>query len=199
MNSTESSADKEFAIRTVVRGRQEDLLLHEHNPAWLVEAQELGAIYRAALRGLLLTVEHVGSTAVPKLLAKAILDIDLVIPSRDDLPDVIERLGSLGYSYRGDQGIPGREVFKGVDRKVPYSDPERDWTHHHLYVCAEGADELRRHLLFRDLLRSDADVRNEYQQLKLSIDARCDGDRKRYGALKELECRAFFERILRQA
>lgn len=199
----ESIEKKGVANRVAVRGKVVCVaakpLLHEHDPAWLVEAQALGAIYQAVLRGLLLAIEHVGSTAVPRLLAKPILDIDLVISSRDDLPAVSQQLGAIGYSHHGDQGIPGREVFKRANENVPITNPSRRWTHHHLYVCAEGAEELRRHLRFRDLLRSDADVRNEYQQLKVSIAARCGGDRKQYAALKELEGRGFFERILGQA
>lgn len=207
------SDEKEaFANRVAVRGEGEATVrgaavrkgpyekqspfLREHDPSWLVEAKELAAVYREVFGELLLAVEHVGSTAVPGLLAKAILDIDLVIPSRDDLPAVIEGLGSIGYSYGGDQGIPGREVFKRVDENVPYSGLRRDWTHHHLYVCARDADELRRHLRFRDVLRSDVEVRDEYQRLKLAIAKRCHGDRKRYAALKEIKCRDFFKRIL---
>ena len=171
-------------------------LLQKHDAKWLVEVQELGAIYRSVLGKLLLAVEHIGSTSIPGLLSKPTLDIDLVISTRDDLPAVTERLGRLGYSHNGDQGIVGREVYKRADLSVPYSVPRRDWTHHHLYVCAEGADELRRHLRFRDILRSVPAVRGEYERLKRSIARRSGGDRKRYAALKELECREFFERTL---
>src|SRR6266567_3992999 len=64
-----------------------------------------------ALRPLATRIEHVGSTAVPGLAAKPIIDLDVVIATRDDLPAVIERLHPLGYRHEGDLGVPGREAF----------------------------------------------------------------------------------------
>ncbi|MCR5249962.1 MAG: GrpB family protein [Lachnospiraceae bacterium] len=110
------------------------------------------------LHGLVLRIEHVGSTSVEGLSAKPIIDIDVVIRDRADLPEVISALQKLGYSHEGDQGIPGREAFK-------YEGKEH-LRKHHLYVCASDSEELKRHLAFRDYLRSDPDAVAEYSRIK---------------------------------
>src|SRR5262245_51865013 len=96
------------------------------------------------LAGVAVTIEHVGSTAVPGLAAKPIIDMDVVIRSRSDLPAVITRLATLGYQHQGDLGIPDREAFRPPPGLPP----------HHLYVCLAGCAALRNHITLRDHLRS---------------------------------------------
>uniref|UniRef100_UPI00286D6180 GrpB family protein n=1 Tax=Armatimonas sp. TaxID=1872638 RepID=UPI00286D6180 len=139
----------------------------------------------------------IGSTAVPHLEAKPILDIDLVIQDEDVLPQVIAGLQTLGYVHQGDQGIPQREVFKRLDSTVPHVSSQRQWMPHHLYVCPAQSEELRRHIAFRDALRARTDWRQEYEKIKQDIAARVDGDRKTYAWIKETECRVFVQRVLR--
>jgi len=133
---------------------------------------------------LVLRIEHVGSTSVPGLAARPIIDLDVVIRQRSDLPAVIERLGTLDYVHQGDLGITGREAF----RSVRYFDEPR----HHLYVVGEDASELRRHLAFRDRLRADADVRERYAALKREVASRVGDDRAAYVSGKS----AFVESVL---
>ena len=80
------------------------------------------------------TVEHVGSTAVPGLAAKPIIDLDIVIASETDLPRVIFLLGELGYVHLGDLGIDGREAFGRPTSDIPRLGESRQWFSHHLYV-----------------------------------------------------------------
>src|SRR5688500_11412421 len=87
------------------------VLIVPYDAGWPTEFDDLRRVYVDALAELALAVEHVGSTAVPGLPAKPIIDIDVVIAARDDLPGVQRRLGRLGYEYRGDLGVAGREVF----------------------------------------------------------------------------------------
>ena len=68
---------------------------------------------------------------------------------------------------------------------------------HYLYVCPVHGAELHRHLAFRDALRAHADLREEYEKLKLSVAERSGSDRKLYAQIKEIECRAFIEQVLR--
>ena len=110
------------------------------------------------LGDLAMSIEHVGSTSVEGLPAKPIIDIDIVIRDRSVLPDVITALGKLGYSHEGDLGIPGREAFK-------YEGKEH-LRKHHLYVCAEDSAELKRHLGFRDYLRTHPGAVAEYGRIK---------------------------------
>jgi GrpB-like predicted nucleotidyltransferase (UPF0157 family) len=174
------------------------MILAPHNPAWAAEFALLREIYLGALGPLILRVEHVGSTAVPCLSAKPILDIDIVMPGYEMFPGIESGLRGLGYRHNGDQGIEGREAFKAQDREAPYTWPKRTWMAHHLYVCCADGAELRRHLLFRDALRARADFRHEYERVKVAIAARSGGDRKAYARIKEIECRDFVERVLRE-
>ena len=129
-----------------------------YDEAWKEDFAAIRDELSAALKDLALSIEHVGSTSVEGLSAKPVIDIDVIIKDRSVLPDVITALQSIGYSHEGDLGIPGREAFKYEGK-----------THlrkHHLYVCAQDADELKRHISFRDYLRSHPDAVAEYGRIK---------------------------------
>jgi GrpB-like predicted nucleotidyltransferase (UPF0157 family) len=173
------------------------VILSPYNSAWPAEFDALRAVYAKALDGLVIAIEHIGSTAVPELAAKPILDIDLVMPNYSVFPKVVATLDALGYTHNGDQGIFQREAFKpknGV--AAPATVPARTWIHHHLYVCPIAGEELRRHIRFRDTLRARPDLRLEYETIKRAIEAKSDNDRSIYAKIKETECRAFVERVL---
>jgi GrpB-like predicted nucleotidyltransferase (UPF0157 family) len=172
------------------------MILALHNPEWAAEFAALRDVYTSSLGKLILRVEHVGSTAVPNLLAKPILDIDIVMPAYDAFPDIVAHLERLGYKHNGDQGIRDREVFKPLDNMAPYTTPPRHWMSHHLYVCPVNSIELRRHLIFRDALRTHDNLRQEYEQRKLDLADRSGGDRKVYAQMKEIECHDFVESVL---
>jgi GrpB-like predicted nucleotidyltransferase (UPF0157 family) len=172
------------------------MILAPHNPEWAAEFAAFRDVYMNSLATLILRVEHVGSTAVPNLMAKPILDIDLVMPSYDVFPDVVALLRRLGYLHNGDQGVKEREAFKPLDNQAPYTVPPRNWMSHHLYVCPVHSLELSRHLVFRDALRAHDNLREEYETRKLDIAGRSGGDRKVYAQIKEIECREFVESVL---
>jgi GrpB-like predicted nucleotidyltransferase (UPF0157 family) len=103
-------------------------------------------------------IDHVGSTSVPGLAAKPIIDMDIVVASEADVRPVIERLAAAGYRWRGDLGVTGRQAFKLVrDEGLPP---------HQLYVVVEDNKAHLDHWLLRDLLREDADARERYAALK---------------------------------
>jgi GrpB-like predicted nucleotidyltransferase (UPF0157 family) len=172
------------------------MILAPYNPEWPAEFAALRCVYMKSLGNLVLRVEHVGSTAVPNLRAKPILDIDIVMPSYDVFPDIVAHLRRLGYMHNGDQGIGGREAFKPLDNRAPYALSPRKWMSHHLYVCPANSLELRRHLIFRDALRGHGDLRREYEKRKLDIVERSGDDAKVYARIKEIECRDFIESVL---
>lgn len=125
---------------------------------WAHAFRDIEAELKAALGSLAKRIEHVGSTSVPGLWAKPIIDIDTVIENRSLLDRVIRALETAGYRHEGDLGIPGREAFAYEGK-----------THlmkHHLYVCAEDSRELKRHLAFRDYLRAHPEAVNEYGRVK---------------------------------
>ena len=112
--------------------------------------------------GMALAIEHVGSTSVEGLAAKPIIDIDVVVRVYD-VEAAIEALAGIGYNHEGNLGIPGREAFG-------YSGKEH-LREHHLYVCPEDSPELKRHLAFRDYLRTHPQAVEEYSRIKLEAAA----------------------------
>jgi GrpB-like predicted nucleotidyltransferase (UPF0157 family) len=172
-------------------------MLSAHDCNWFAEFAALKAVLCEALDDVVLGIEHVGSTAVPDLLAKPILDIDVVMRDYSVFPEVVQILRQLGYEHVGDQGIFQREVFKpkGVAPDVFRAE---GWMPHHLYVCPSGGAELNRHLRFRNALRENPNLRREYEEMKARIAARSGNDRRRYAEIKERECGAFIQRVLGQ-
>lgn len=156
----------------------------DYNPLWPRQFATLGSRLAKVLGGLALTIEHVGSTAVPGLAAKPIIDIDVLLSSPDDLPPAIAALASIGYQHRGDLGIPSREAFR-----APAGD-----LRHHLYVCLNNT-EYQRHIAFRDHLRCRPQDANVYANLKRELAIRFRNDREAYNAAK----REFVESILRKS
>lgn len=112
----------------------------------------------SALGQLALRIEHVGSTSVEGLSAKPIIDIDVVIKDYSVFEEVVSALGTIGYRHEGDLGIAGREAFK--------YDGKDHLKKHHLYVCTEESPELKRHISFRDYLRTHPDAVREYSSIK---------------------------------
>ena len=150
------------------------VLIQDYDPTWPDDFSKLSARVNAALGDLVLTVEHIGSTAVPGLAAKPIIDLDVVLASPTDLPEAIQLLARIGYVHEGDLGIAGREAFRSPD-----GEPR-----HHLYVLIDGADELRRHLAFRDALRADDGLRDRYATLKRGLAEAHRHDRSGYTEAK---------------
>lgn len=162
-----------------------NILIADYNPIWPKQFARLKAELLAALGGLVIAIEHVGSTSVPGLAAKPIIDIDIVIQTSAELPAAIERLASIGYQHQGDLGIAGRQAFKS-----PSDQPQR-----HVYVCTQNSVPLREHLAFCDYLRSHPVVASEYAALKRRLAMSCGEDRTAYTEGKS----AFVRDVLNQA
>ncbi len=137
---------------------KKQVIVQPYNKAWKQDFEAIRDELNPFLDGLALRIEHVGSTSVEGLSAKPAIDIDVVIKDRTVLPDVVSTLQKAGYSHEGDLGIPGREAFK-------YEGKEH-LRKHHLYVCAQDAEELKRHIAFRDYLRSNPEAIAEYSRIK---------------------------------
>jgi GrpB-like predicted nucleotidyltransferase (UPF0157 family) len=154
----------------IVRPPYKPVIVVPYDPLWAESFAALERLWRAALGESAVDVHHVGSTAVPGLAAKPIVDVDVEIPSRAVLPEVVRRLATLGYRHGGDNGVPGRESFeRDGAADVPRDGGGRHWPHHNLYVCASDCEELRRHLRFRDWLRAHPETAAEYGALKLRL------------------------------
>jgi GrpB-like predicted nucleotidyltransferase (UPF0157 family) len=155
----------------------------DHDPRWAPMFRRERERIVGALGQLAVAVEHVGSTAVPGLAAKPVLDI-MVGVERLPLPETaLAALAALGYQYRGDGGVPGRQYFR--------TDPRT----RHLHVVALDGAQWTRTLAFRDYLRRHPEAAREYAALKRDLERSHGGERARYSAGKS----AFIERILEAA
>ncbi|KAJ9657852.1 hypothetical protein H2198_004048 [Neophaeococcomyces mojaviensis] len=103
-------------------------------------------------------IEHVGSTSVPGLAAKPVIDIDIVV-QQQDLLSAIEALKAADYQYLGDKGIPDRYAFK-----APEAYPAQN-----IYICVDGCQALKNHLLVRDVCRQNEGIRERYGRTKLEL------------------------------
>lgn len=142
---------------------------------YLAEWPEVFASIRARvwpiLRDFAIGIEHVGSTAVPGLAAKPIIDIDVIVASRREIPLAVTRLGRRGYRHLGDLGIEDRDGFR----------PPSDAPAHHLYVCPVGSLALRNHIAVRDYLHAHPSDAAAYTDLKKKLAREYARDRDAYG------------------
>ncbi|MEL7146981.1 MAG: GrpB family protein [Bacteroidota bacterium] len=172
------------------------MLIKQYTTEWVNQYQRLRDVLSLGLNSCNFEIEHVGSTAVPGLDAKEIIDIDIIYETPEDFSGVKSVLQRLGYYHNGDQGIKDREVFK---REKSQSHPFLDAITHHLYVCIKGSHALSEHLLFRNYLRTNEKARADYQQLKHHLASQVNQHRKAYNRLKETAAREFIQSILELA
>jgi len=145
----------------------------DYDPRWEEIFSGLYEVIWPHVRDVATALEHVGSTAVPGLAAKPIIDMDIIVRSPAAVGDCIQRLTAIGYEYRGELGVPDRHAFRS-----PPGTPD-----HHLYICLDGSVGLRNHLLLRNHLRSRPEDARAYGELKRrlaerhrdDIDAYVDG------------------------
>ena len=149
-------------------------LVERYNPAWPSWFAQIRDVVAAALGDVCLAIEHVGSTAAPGMPAKPIIDLFVVIAA-GRFEEVKERLGRLGYVHEGDLGITEREAFDLVDAELKARLPR-----HHLYVCAEDNEELRRVRAFRDFLKEHGEYVEELSELKWRLAEEHENNKQAY-------------------
>ena len=145
--------------------------LSPYDPRWPTLFEDVSSQLHAQLEGRILSIEHVGSTSVPGLSAKPILDILIVVADFNEARDLIHVLEELSFEYRPDEEIPDRHYFRRLDgsRRT-----------HHLSLAELNSRFYRRTIGFRDALRGDPDVRAAYESLKRDLAARHSRSREEY-------------------
>jgi len=160
------------------------IIVTKYDPRWILQFESLHDAIWPHLSDVACSLEHVGSTAVPGLAAKPIIDLTIVVSEKDCLPVVINRLAALGIDHRGDLGIKGREAFSSLP-----GHPE-----HNLYACVLQSQPLRNHLAIRDALRRSPTLAKEYSELKFALASKYASDIDSYVEGKS----AFLLSILRE-
>lgn len=172
-----------------------NMILEKYNPAWVADFTAIKNEIEAALNEPAFTIEHVGSTAVPNLDSKPVIDIDIIYYAEQDFERIKTALEKAGYYHNGNQGIEGRDVFK---RNGKCTNKILDSIKHHLYVCPTGSKALERHMLSRNFLRKHAWARIQYQDMKYRLAAQASQDKKLYASLKELHVNDFINSMIEQ-
>jgi GrpB-like predicted nucleotidyltransferase (UPF0157 family) len=134
--------------------------LHPHSPLWAGMAADEQARLKVALGSVLVTVHHIGSTAIPGIMAKPIVDLIPLVTDLAALDAKQEAVRALGYRWYGEFGIPGRRYCLLVD-------PETGKRKFQLHCFAQGDPEIGRHLAFRDYLRAHPVLAKEYEAEKI--------------------------------
>ncbi|WP_413453195.1 GrpB family protein [Erwinia persicina] len=131
-------------------------------------------LIKTLLGAVAVSVHHIGSTSVPGLSAKPIIDILVEVTDINELDAYNLAMVSAGYISRGENGIPGRRYFiKGGGQRS-----------HQVHAFAIGDLQVSRHLIFRDYLRKNRDIAGEYAEIKHSAALLSQNDVHRYSALK---------------
>jgi GrpB-like predicted nucleotidyltransferase (UPF0157 family) len=158
-----------------------------HDPLWRDEFEAEAKHVAAALGENVAAVHHIGSTAIPNIHAKPILDLLVEVRDIAELDGRSSEMESLGYEVMGEYGIPGRRYFR--------KDNHEGIRTHHVHAFEAGSAEAERHLAFRDYMIAHPAEAQSYGELKRrlaeehrhSIDAYMDG---KDGFIKEINRRA---------
>ncbi len=157
----------------------------DYDPQWPCMFKAEADRIRDVFGKEIMAIHHIGSTAVPGLKAKPIIDIMPLVRDIEAVDKFSDKMIALRYEPRGEFGIPGRRYFqKGGDNRT-----------HHVHIFQFDSSDVERHLAFRDYLRQHADDAKRYGELKESfakrfpddIEAYCDGKNE---FIKKLEQRA---------
>ena len=157
------------------------ILIADYDPRWPAMYAEESTRIHAAIGEWLLGIEHVGSTSVPGLAAKPVVDMMPGLRSLGDSPHIVQPLQKLGYQYfpQHENEMPERRYFA-----LPAGDRHRTRRLFHVHAVETTTEFWRRHLAFRNYLRTHPDVADEYASLKRRLAAEYGSDRVGYTEAK---------------
>jgi GrpB-like predicted nucleotidyltransferase (UPF0157 family) len=158
-----------------------------HDPRWRDAFEAEAKQIAAALGDNVVAIHHIGSTAIPDIYAKPVVDLLVEVREIDEVDGRSSAMESLGYEVMGEYGIPGRRYFRKDDREGIRT--------HHIHAFEAGSAEAERHLAFRDYMIAHPVDAQSYSELKRrlaeehpqSMDGYIDG---KDGFIKEVDRRA---------
>jgi GrpB-like predicted nucleotidyltransferase (UPF0157 family) len=158
-----------------------------HHPKWAEYFSKEKQLLSKILGEKVLDIRHIGSTSIPGIPAKPILDILAAVTMLADVEAFTQDLNKIGYEDKGDGGVPGRRFFvKGTEAKRT----------HHLNFCEMSSFFWRSHLAFCDYLERHPEIAREYSALKRGLADRFPNDRSAYTAGKEEFVRSILNRAM---
>lgn len=152
---------------------KDQIIVVDYDKNWPIQYEQEKDKILNVLGGTVENIQHIGSTSVPGLAAKPIIDIAIGLRQLPPSLAQISALEKLGYIYRGEAGIPGRHFFH---KGSPIS--------HHIHIVILGGEVWERHLLFRDFLRTHPEAAEQYEALKRDLAIQFRLNRERYTSSK---------------
>jgi len=159
--------------------------LAPYNAEWARLFEEERARLQAAVGDYVLDIQHVGSTSIPGMVAKPIIDIAIAVVSFEGALGCVGPMERIGYEYEGENGVPRRHLFVKRNPSTTY----------HVHISEPGSRNWENQVLFRDYLLAHPEVAEEYVALKMRLAEQFPSDREAYTDGKA----PFIERILRLA
>jgi len=154
-------------------------IIRAHDPEWAGKFQIEADLLKSIIRANAHLVEHIGSTSIPGIFTKPVIDILIGVEDLGAVDQCVGEMEIQGYEAKGSYGLEGRRYFrKSNDVGVRT---------HHVHIFQMGSPDLVRHLAFRDYLTAHPDKATEYSNYKRDITNQAGMTRKRYQDMKQ-EC-----------
>jgi GrpB-like predicted nucleotidyltransferase (UPF0157 family) len=155
-----------------------------YNPEWKILFEEEKQQLQSTIGNDIVDIQHIGSTSIPGIIAKPILDIGIAVNNFEEAAICIKPLEKMGYTYKGESGIPRRHWFaKGEP------------TTHHVHILEIHSQNWKNNLIFRDYLKRNLEIAKQYAELKMQLLKQFNADRDAYQEAKK----PFIEQVLKQA
>jgi GrpB-like predicted nucleotidyltransferase (UPF0157 family) len=161
--------------------------VHPPNPEWIDQFEEEAPKIHQALGGNVVAIHHIGSTSIPDIYAKPIIDLLVEVQEIDAVDNHNATMAALGYEAMGEYGIPGRRYFR--------KDNDAGRRTHHVHVFKAGSPEVLRHLAFRDFMTAHPALAQQYSDLKRQLAVQHPDDIDSYMDGKD----GFIQEMQRQA
>ncbi|OBT70016.1 hypothetical protein VE03_00567 [Pseudogymnoascus sp. 23342-1-I1] len=143
-----------------------------YDESWVTEFKKIQVALSAALTTVsVISIEHVGSTSVPGMAAKPIVDIDVVV-IEEDITAAVAALQMSGYTYHKETASLDRYSFRYNNHQRHAKGTEEQMTgeiRRNVYICGPGSLSLKNHLVVREALRNDSELREEYSRVKMEL------------------------------
>jgi len=143
--------------------------LASYSPEWKNIFEQEKKLLQSSIGSYIIEIQHIGSTSIPGMVAKPIIDIGIAVERFEEGVVCIKPMENLGYIYNGENGIPRRHYF---DKGDP--------TAYHLHMLEQDSDEWKKHITFRDFLRNNEEAAKEYARLKQQLAVKFRHDRLSY-------------------
>ena len=164
--------------------------VHPPNPQWPQDFEAEAAQIALALGNNVAHIHHIGSTSIPNIYAKPVIDMLVEVSAIDQVDAYNGAMAALGYTAMGEYGLPGRRYFR--------KDNAEGVRTHHVHTFQLGSSEVVRHLAFRDFMRANPDCAQQYSDLKRALAAQHPDDIDGYMDGKDEFVKAMEQRAMEQ-